>query len=135
MHKEGTDLRIFDPVSLHDMGELFEQYALSLSISEARNTGVLKKPVRILHLRNFEIPMGRGLQFCQYFDDVAECFEEDKEIIFYRTAEEAVDKARFYMQEAQASTRMHIKLAARLRAEAEHTWYCRFKKAFEYLYR
>lgn len=133
LHEESGYVQIFPAVDSVKMCELFSRYALSLSVSDARNTGVLKDPVSILHLRNFEIPMCGGLQICKYFDDLAECFEEDKEVIFYRSQEEFIEKTRFYLDDNQYSTREKIKQTARHRAEQEHTWFCRFKKVFDYL--
>lgn len=137
LNNEGLDynnyLEIYNSVNFSEMNDIFSKYALSLSISEARNTGVLKNPVNIVHLRNFEIPMSGGLQICSYFDELAQYFEEDKEILFYRTEEEFIEKAKYYLKPENEKIRNNIKLAARKRAENEHTWFCRFKKAFDYL--
>lgn len=128
-----NNLEIYKSVNFGEMNDIFSKYALSLSISEARNTGVLKKPINIVHLRNFEIPMSGGLQICSYFDELAQYFEEDKEILFYRSEEEFIEKAKYYLRPENEKVRNDIKLAARKRAENEHTWFCRFKKAFDYL--
>ena len=126
-------LQIYQSVNFEEMNRIFQSYALSLSISEARNTGILKRPVHVLHLRNFEIPMAGGLQICAYFDDMAECFDEDREIIFYRNELELIDKINFYLSPKQISLRQKIKKMARWRAENEHTWFCRFQKVFDNL--
>ena len=126
-------LQIYQSVNFEEMNRIFQSYALSLSISEARNTGILKRPVHVLHLRNFEIPMAGGLQICAYFDDMAECFDEDREIIFYRNELELIDKINFYLSPKQISLRQKIKKMARRRAENEHTWFCRFQKVFDNL--
>lgn len=131
--KNSNQLQIYQSINFEAMNKIFQSYALSLSISEARNTGILKQPVHVLHLRNFEIPMAGGLQFCAYFDDVAECFDEDKEIIFYRSELECIDKINFYLSPKQTSLRQKMKQAARRRAENEHTWFCRFRKVFDNL--
>lgn len=123
----------YSSVDLMTMNDLFSNYDLSLSISAARNTGVLENPVHIVHLRNFEIPMCGGLQICAYFAELSEYFEEDREIIFYRDKNEFIDKTKFYLKPKHESLRKQMKAAARKRAESEHTWYCRFKKAFDYL--
>ena len=122
-----------DSVTLAETNQIYSEHDLSLSIATARNTGNLKQPVMIVHLRNFEIPMSGGVQFCEYFPELAECFEDGKEIIFYRTEEEMIEKARYYLDPAHENERARIRIAARKRAETEHTWFQRFSKAFDYL--
>lgn len=121
------------PAKLEELGALYSNYALSLASTTARNTGVLKNPVNIVNLRSFEIPMSGGLQICSYFDELAEYFEADKEIIFYKSEEEFIEKTKFYLRPEKVDLRMNMKKAARRRAENEHTWFCRFKKVFDYL--
>lgn len=123
----------YGSVSLAETNKIYAEHDLSLSIATARNTGNLKNPVMIVHLRNFEIPMSGGVQFCKYFPELAECFEDGKEIIFYQTDEEMIEKARYYLNPAREDERMVIRQAARKRAENEHTWFRRFSKAFDYL--
>lgn len=130
---DSPNIQISPAVDLKQTNEIYAKHALSLSISIGRNTGVLKNPIQIVHLRNFEIPMSGGVQFCQYYDELSECFEENKEIIFYRTEDEMIDKARFYLRPDQENVRNSIRIAARRRSEMEHTWFCRFSKAFDAL--
>lgn len=127
------NLEMQSPVSLDELGEINSLYALVLSFTEANSTGVLEKPVDIVNLRNFEIPMSGGIQFCRYTDEIASYFEPDKEIVLYKDRDEAIEKAKFYLSENQRDLRMSIRRAARARAEAEHTWYHRFKKIFKEL--
>lgn len=47
--------------------------------------------------RCFEIPAAGAFLFCPYTDDLAEMFEEDKEIVFYRDKQDFVDKVRYYL--------------------------------------
>lgn len=128
-----SNVQVYPPVNLRTTNDIYASHDLSLSVAIARNTGHLRNPVQIVHLRNFEIPMSGGVQICQYFDELAGCFEEDKEIIFYRSHEELTDKAKFYLAPERDVLRNHIRQAARKRAEGEHTWYHRFSKAFEAL--
>ena len=126
-------IKKFDSVTLAETNKIYAEHDLSLSIAAARNTGNLKHPVMIVHLRNFEIPMSGGIQFCEYFPELAECFEEGKEIIFYRTDDEMIEKAKYYLDPQREAERKKIRIAARRRAENEHTWFHRFSKAFDYL--
>ena len=128
--KNSQFLSIYDAVSLTKTNELYSNYSLSISMPEARNTGYLKRPVNIVHLRNFEIPMSAGLQISRYMPELAEYFEEDKEIVFYRNAEELCDKVKWYTDPSHQGIVNTMKTNARNRAENEHTWYKRFKKVF-----
>lgn len=118
------------PVAFEEMSQIYSSYALSLSTSSARNTEVLKKPVDIVFLRNFEISMCGGLQFCRYTDKQSSYFEDEKEIIFYHNDEEMIDKGKFYLKPSNSCLRLKMKKAARKRAEREHTWFVRFNKVF-----
>lgn len=120
-------------VSDEEMVMLYSNFALSLNIAELRDTGLLKKPIPKVHLRSFEIPMSGGLQFVRYFDEMSEYFEEDKEIIFYRNYDEMIDKARFYLNPKNENTINSMKIAARKRAEGEHTWTIRFNNLLKEL--
>lgn len=126
-------LQLFSSLEFSEMIKKYHEYALSLNITEVWNTLLLSNPVYKLHLRTFEIPMSGGIEFTTYNVEMANYFEEGKEIVFYRSEEEYIDKARYYLDEKRKELREGIKLAARLRAENEHTWYLRFKKAFKEL--
>ncbi|WP_022752752.1 glycosyltransferase [Butyrivibrio fibrisolvens] len=47
--------------------------------------------------RCFEIPATKTMMLCQYSDDIASMFEEDKEIVFFRNEDEFVQKAVYYL--------------------------------------
>lgn len=122
------------PVVLPDeQGAIYSRYALCLASTSTNHTDVLKNPLKIVNLRNFEIPMSGGIEICKYNPELADYFEDGKEIIFYQDNDELVDKARYYIQKATDYELNAIKLAARKRAEAEHTWWNRFTKAFDIL--
>lgn len=136
-HRELTDkkncLEIRAPVPLEKLSEINGSYALILSFTDADSTGILKHPVPIVNLRNFEIPMSGGLQFTMYSTEIAEYFEDGKEIVLAHSIEEYIDKAKFYLKSEQASLRKRMKFAARRRAEMQHTWYNRFLWIFQVL--
>lgn len=118
----------FNEISLN-----YSKYALCLSSTSTNNTDALKNPLKVINLRAFEIPMSGGITLCKYNQELANYFEEDKEIIFYHTNDELVDKAKYYTQKASDSEIYAIKRAARKRAENEHTWWKRFCVAFDLL--
>lgn len=126
-------LKIMKSVKLNDMRNIYNRYAISLSTTEARNTGILKKPVDIVNLRSFEIPMSAGIQLCRYTNELTQYFEEDKEILFYRSDDELIEKCEYYLRPENKKIRDRIRNNARKRAENDHTWFCRFRKVFDYL--
>lgn len=128
---KAESLHVSPGVNHAEMNRLYSNYALSISMPEARNTGVLKNPVDIVRLRNFEIPMCAGLQITRFYQELSDFFEEDKEIIFYRSNEELIDKVKFYTDSKNSTIVERMKTAARIRCENEHTWYLRFKKVFD----
>lgn len=111
----------------------YSKYALSLASTSTNHTDILKKPLKIVNLRNFEIPMSGGIEICKYNPELATYFEEDKEIIFYKSNDELVDKAIYYTQKATDKHLCTIKHAARKRAVSQHTWWNRFNIAFNIL--
>lgn len=124
---------IEDPVALTELSKTYSTYSLSLSFTDANSTGVLKKPVKIVNLRNFEIPMAGGLQITMYSPEIAQYFEDGKEIILAKSKDELADKAKYYLRPDHADLRREMKNNARKRAENEHTWNNRFEKAFQML--
>lgn len=126
-------LSLFPSVEFNKMNYLYSNLALSLNITELRNTYVLKKPIHKLHLRTFEIPMSGGLEIVSYNKELSDYFEDGKEIVFYKTSEEMIDKARFYLNPENSLVVRNLKANARYKAENEHTWSKRFFKVFNRL--
>lgn len=122
-----------DSVSDEEMVRLYSKFALSLNITELRDTYIAKTPIHKVHLRAFEIPMSGGLQFATYNDELASYFKEDEEIVFYRTKEEMLDKAKYYLDDKNSKIVIAMKEKARKRAVEEHTWSIRFTKVFSIL--
>jgi len=85
-------------VSFQDMQRIYSNSLLSLNITELRNTYVLRNPIHKLHLRTFEIPMCGGLEISSYTDELAEYFEDGKEIVLYKSQEEFISKSKFYLE-------------------------------------
>lgn len=133
LHEDSLYITLLPKVSFEKMLDIYSSYTLSLSSTSARNTDVLDSPLNVINLRAFEIPMVGGLQFCRYSDELSGYFEEDKEIVFYRSHDELVDKASYYITKASEDSIIQMKKAARLRAENEHTWLIRFTQLFRAL--
>lgn len=122
-----TKLPGVDPA---EISSYYSKYALSLASTSTSHTDSLPSPLKIVNLRNFEIPMSGGIEICKYNPELAEYFEEGKEILFYRSDEELVEKAKHYTHTASESEIFAIKNAARKRAESEHSWKNRFLLVF-----
>ena len=116
-----------------EISDLYSKYVLCMSSTSTNHTDALKNPLKIVNLRAFEVPMSGGINICKYNPELANYFEEGKEIIFYHTNDELVDKAKYYTQKVSDSEIYTMKRAARKRAENEHTWWNRFCVAFDLL--
>ena len=128
-----NNLTIKEPVPFEEMAKYSCAYAAMLSFTDARSTGVLKNPVSIINLRHFELPMSGALQFTTYSDELASYFEDGEEIILCRSKEEYIERAKYWLKPENAEKRKGMKLAARKRGVAEHTWHNRFEKVFDLL--
>lgn len=126
-------INILPKLSFEDMIAAYTEYSLSLSFTSYGNTDLLKKPLNVINLRNFEVPMCGGLQICRYSDEMASYFENGKEIVMYESTEEMVDKVKYYLNVVSQSEIAEMKRCARKRAESEHSWKCRFDKLFNEL--
>jgi Uncharacterized protein conserved in bacteria len=81
-----------------------------------------------VRLRDFEGPMCRTCYLTGHTDEIEEFYDIGKEIDTYRTTEELVDKARFYLEHADAAERLRERGFAR--ARRDHTWVRRFAELF-----
>lgn len=131
IHSDSPSYKLEPPANLSELSAVNSKYALTLSFTNANSTGVLKHPVKIVNLRNFELPMSGAIQFCEYSDEMAEYFEEDKEIVMYRNEDEAIEKAKYYLEPSKSMIRRKMREEARRRAEMDHTWFNRFNQVFE----
>ena len=127
-------LEVLPSVPFEGVNPIYSNHALSLNITELRNTFNLKPPLHKLHLRTFEIPMSGGLQIAPYTEELSSYFKEDEEIVLCRDDEEFVSKSLFYLRPENGSLRMKMKQNARRRAEADHTWNNRFSAVFGKLF-
>ncbi|WP_158838701.1 glycosyltransferase family protein [Polaribacter sp. L3A8] len=128
--EHNNNLECLPSVSFLDMQKTYSSSSLSLNITELRNTYVLDTPIHKMHLRTFEIPMSGGLEIASYTEELASYFKEDKEIVLYKSNEELISKAKFYLDPKNDSLTSNMKRCARERAAAEHTWMNRFDKIF-----
>lgn len=131
--QENSFLEKENAVPFEELSSKYSEYSLSLASTSAHHTDVLNSPVKIINLRNFEIPMSGGVEICRYNYELSQYYEDGKEILFYESNEELVEKARYYTRKAADKEIYMIKQAARKRSENEHTWYHRFNKVLNEL--
>ena len=131
LHLNSEYLMVKSQIEFTSIAKYSCSYAMMLSFSDAKSTGILKNPVPIINLRHFELPMSGALQFTTYNEEIASYFEDGKEIILCKSRDEYIEKARYYLSEARQKDRMAMKIAARKRAENEHTWMKRFSIVFD----
>jgi spore maturation protein CgeB len=120
-------------VPFEEMCRLYSDLALSLNIIELRDTHISSNPIQFNNLRVFEIPMSGGLELTSYNDELSSYFEDGKEIVLFKSLDEMIDKCKFYLNPPNEKIITKMKLAARLRAEAEHTWFNRFDTVLKQL--
>lgn len=119
--------------SYDEMPAVFGTTALSLGSTDLASTFVLKKPLYFLRFREFEAAMSGAAHVVNRGKELPDYYAEDREMIFYDSFEELVDKTRFWLDPKQDSARLRIREAARARSLAEHTWCHRFQRVFDEL--
>ena len=133
INRNNKNIEFHPSATFSELSKHYSSFVLSLGSTSTNHTDALKNPLKIINLRNFEIPMSGGIEICKYNAELAGYFEDGKEIVFYSDNNELVEKAKYFITVAKESEIRAIKSAARKRAENEHTWWCRFTKAFDAL--
>jgi len=128
---EKIDKHIWWELSFDDMIKLYSKSKISLWFNERGNTYHLNKPLYQIRLRDFEAPMSGACYLMYRIPEMLEYFEEDKEMIFYDSFEELVEKVKFYTNPKNDELRKSIKINARKRAEKDHSWEKRFEDLFK----
>lgn len=116
------------PLDDLDYIQMYSRSRISLGFTQVAVSPPGQPPIRQVRLRDFEATMSGAFYMVEAFDELTEFFEPDKEIVFFDSYEECIDKARYYL--ANAPARDRIRDAALKRARAEHTWHQRFQMVF-----
>ena len=107
------------------IGATFSAYEVVLNFSNVWADG---RPgsglIPHVRLRDFEAPMCRTCYLTGYTDEISEFYETGKEIDTYRSQDELVEKARYYLN--HPDTAENLRGAAYRRAVRDHTWKNRF---------
>jgi spore maturation protein CgeB len=113
-----------------DLPTTLGSYEVCLNLSNIWADGRPLSPLLShVRLRDFEAPMCRACYLTGHSDEIAELYEIGKEIDTYRSGDELVDKARFYLSHTEASE--HLREAGWQRARRDHTWERRFERLFQ----
>jgi spore maturation protein CgeB len=117
------------PIPFQEIAAVFSAYEVILNFSnvwaDGRPGSELIPHVR---LRDFEAPMSRACYLTGYTEEIAEFYELGVEIDTYRSAEELVDKTKFYLTHPQQAEA--LREAGYRRALRDHTWERRFEELF-----
>jgi spore maturation protein CgeB len=80
------------------------------------------------NMRMYEATGMGCLLVTDYKDNLGEIFEPEKEVVTYRSAEECVDKLRFYLDDRHAAARNAIMAAGHRRTLSEHNYDARMRR-------
>jgi len=127
------DKHAHPPLSFPELVRFYSRCKLTLGFNEYGQTHLVSNPLVSVRTRDFEA-LSAGACYMMYrFPAALECFDEDKEVLFYSSAEELGDKTRFYLDPRRDSVRVEIRRRARARILSEHTWTHRFDRLFKEL--
>lgn len=112
------------PLSNEKMVELYSKTRINLGFSAVQYCRHLK----VLHGRDFEVPMGGGLYLTEEHPDLHLVYVVGKEIMTYHDARDCAAKIRWLLEHPEEAAR--IRTAGRARALREHTWESRFDRIF-----
>lgn len=119
-------------VPFQRIAEVFSSTAVCLNFSNVWADGRPgSRLVPHVRLRDFEAPMSRTCYLTGHTEEIAEFFEIGSEVDTYRTPDELVDKARYYLAHPAAAER--LRAAGYGRAMRDHTWVRRFEQLFSLL--
>lgn len=109
--------------------KVFGKYEMVLNFSNVWADGRAgSKLIPHVRLRDFEAPMCRTCYLTGHTHEIEEFYEIGREIDCYRSAEELVDKVRFYLEHPTAAEL--LREAGYQRARRDHTWERRFQQLF-----
>lgn len=105
-----------------ELARVYQKSAINLNITSCQMPTTVNQ-------RLFDVPLAGGFLLTDPQADAMRLFEEDKEVVIYRSIAEAQDKVRFFTQNPEA--RIPIVQAARHRVLGEHLVSHRVQKIME----
>ncbi len=127
-HKESSDCSVLNGVELHSSVNYFDEMNKAFRFSKINLNITLHGMRSGVPLRCFDVVSSGGFLLTNYQADVGDVFEEDKEVVCYRSIEELVEKTIFYM--THEDERKKIAEAGLKRAKAEHDYKNRLLEIF-----
>ncbi|HKZ78741.1 MAG TPA: glycosyltransferase [Pyrinomonadaceae bacterium] len=113
-----------------NLSEVLSSYEVVLNFSNVWADGRLgSRLIPHVRLRDFEAPMCRTCYLTGDTDEINEFYEVGREIDTYRTPEELIDKANYYLRHAELAEKLRNQ--GYRRALRDHTWLHRFKELFQ----
>lgn len=114
------------------MLEAFWDSAVTLGINRFPTpTAPLSRPRTYSRMRDLEAPMAGASYLTEWTEDLPHLFEEGREVLSYRTADELVAQAERML--GDPALRRGLRANGRRRALADHTWEKRFRSLFLHL--
>jgi len=118
------------PLSDEQLIKMYSRSRVSLGFTAVAEVPADGSPaIKQVRLRDFEATMSGAFYMVEHFQELAEFFEPDKEIVFFHDAGDLIEKAKFYLR--HDAERNRIRQAGLRRALAEHTWHQRFEMVFD----
>jgi spore maturation protein CgeB len=117
------------PLSDDELIKMYSRSKISLGFTGVAEIPIKGAPIKQVRLRDFEATMSGAFYLVEYFDELTEFFEPDKEIVCFAEPEELLERVRYYL--AHDAERKRIRQAGMLRARTEHTWHRRFEMVFK----
>jgi spore maturation protein CgeB len=115
-----------------DLNQTFAEHEVILNFSNVWADGHPGSSlIPHVRLRDFEAPMCRTCYLTGHSDEIAEFYQIGKEIDTYSSAEELVDKTKFYLNRPVEAEK--LRTACYQRALRDHTWQRRFEQLFQTL--
>jgi spore maturation protein CgeB len=111
------------PLSDEELVRMYSRSKISLGF-----TTVAEGLIKQVRLRDFEAPMSGAFYMVERFNDLAEFFDPGKEVVFFDSPDDLLDKVRYYL--GHDAERRRIREAGMRRARNEHTWHRRFETVF-----
>lgn len=109
------------------LAALFRNSAINIGITRLE-PGRRRSARYQVKVRDFEVPLAGGFYLVEDMPEHREFFDVGKEVVTWASAEDLIEKIRYYL--AHESERLAIAAAGQRRALAEHTWARRFRILF-----
>ncbi len=132
-HPERGTIEYRPGPSFADWSGVMAGTALSLGSLELASTFVLKRPLLFIRFREFEAAMCGAAHLASGSEELKGYFAEDREMIYYDSYDEMVDKAKFWLHPDRDAARTALREAVHKTALGAHTWAHRFQKLTDIL--